>query len=327
MGMFASNVVVGTSLIMSVAWIVMVSLPTGWQEKSTLVWNFRPGLYSVTVERSIGAHGVNAVAYLGDSMVSKVRGKTSAGLQKTLQAVEPGSHSIRHYRDIFCNLAAVPLANQNCGPWDHLLIASWLMLLCTVVTVILLWTGAGFYYYYWHESARAVSRKWATGLLIVAPTLQLFGLAGYTALTFSFGRWLTEQLPISSGQSTYGGAYIGSCLLWLFTWVPSLIMCTCGGKSDSEELEEEAAWQRKQDFEAAIGYGGCEGQGFSPDPYAQVDPYGQQISPPQYAQQGYPQDAYSQQQAPYAQSPQYQGAQYQHQQQAGAGQYYQHQQY
>jgi hypothetical protein len=245
MGKCAGNIVVAVAVLLSIFWLIVICVPTGWQTKATLVWNFHVGLYYVKVDRG----PVGMVAHLGAAILdfgaSKITKKQSRVFGDSLKMITEGEESLRFYRDMFCNTAVIPVLNMSCAPWEHLLIGSWVMLLTTIMTIILLLSGAAFMYYYVHHNTRTKVRKWAMGLLTSGAIVNLMGLGAYTGLSFNFGHWLAE-LMLSSSGATYSFVYVLALMLHLFTWTPVLIACTCAKAGEAEDIAEDMAWERKK---------------------------------------------------------------------------------
>jgi len=186
--------------VISMIWLIMICVPTGWHTKSTLIWNFNVGLYYVKVDRAIVGSIAHGVAGMLDFTASAIRKKKTSVLSDALSHITTGEESLRYYRDMFCNVAMV--GQMNCAPWEHLLIGSWIMLLTTIITILLLIIGATFTYYYEYHNARRKVRQWALGFYVCAGFFNMLGLGAYTGLTFSFGHWLREFM-ITSARTTF----------------------------------------------------------------------------------------------------------------------------
>lgn len=256
MGKCAGNIVVMITCILALSWMIIICLPTGWQTKATMIWNFHVGLYRVEVKAGLVGSALQAVGGIGDFTATRIRKKKTTWFKKAIKHVTTGEESLRYYRDLFCNVAVIPVMNMSCAPWEHLLIGSWVMLLSTIMTILLLLTGAAFMYYYVHHNTRAKVRKWAMGFLTAGPIVNMMGLAGYTGLTFQFGHWLAE-LMLSSAGATFSFIYVLALMLHLFTWAPVLIACTCAKAGEAEDIAEDMAWERKKllyGFDDEYGY-------------------------------------------------------------------------
>lgn len=297
MGQTSAIVTMMLAGTLSIFWVIAIAGGFTWHRKSTLIWNFDVGLNHVIVSKSLGGHAAHGVGFLFDKVTGKISGKPSSAAQQAISEISEGEQSLRFYRDAFCSAASV--IGDNCSPWDHLLIGSWILTIVVIIGVIMLCVAAIFQWYYWTQEPRRLTRAWAQGLYITAPILLAMGMVVYSLLTVSFSRWLSE-LQISSRNSTFSYTYVYSWMLLFFTFIPSLINCTFAGVSDMEDGLEDISRQKRE-----LMYGACDpsygGQanpyGAQPQAQQMYDQYGQPIADP-YA--GYAQ-GYGQQQQPYQQ--------------------------
>jgi len=282
MGKCAGTVALSLAVFFAFHWTCLICCPQGWHTKSTLIWNFHVGLYKVRVEPAIAANLAGGVAKAADYVVgsvssSKKRKRKPSFFADAVSFVTEGEETLRYYRDLFCTTASI--VAQNCAPWEMLLWASWMLIICTIISNILLLIGAGMQYYYWFHSARKIYRKWSSGLWVAASFTNLIGLAAYTGLTFQFGQWLAEMM-ITSARSTFSFIYVLAVVSHLFTWAPCLIAWTCIRPNEQEEMAEQLALEKK-----ALRWG-------LDDEYddelleTQYDEYGEPVMP--HDQYGYP---------------------------------------
>jgi len=269
----APGAILGVSFFLSAAWTALLFVPSGWQVKSTMIWDFDCGLYHVKVSKAIGGHVLGGLASLSKSDKAKA----------VVDAFTEGDGTIQGYRDQFCNLGMI--IPSNCTPWQHLLIGSWIMLFTAVITAILLFSGSGLYYYYYSNESLSRIRQWAMGCFALAPVIAIGGLGGYACLTFAFAQWLQEFMIANSSNITFGLTSIFAAFVGLLTAIPAILVALCGKRAEAEyfaEAQEDqnlTGYQQMQDPYAQGGYGAAApgyDQGYSQGGQGQYQQYPQQ---------------------------------------------------
>lgn len=282
-GGVAPTMILTVSFFLTVAWAVLIFIPSGWQIKSTIVWDFDCGLYNVKVSKAVGGHVAKFVA----SGVDKATGSKAA--TSVVDFFTEGDGTIQGYRDQFCNLGMI--VPQNCTPWNNLHYGSWVMLFSAILTAICLFAGSGFYYVYFQSEAKAMWRKWAMGFLAIAPVIAIGGMAGYALLTMSFSNWLAEFKVANQSAITFGFTSIFAAFVALLTVIPFIMLATCGKRHEAEFFEENQDIYGAGYQDANYGAAGCApGQ----DPYGAPaqDPYAAYPAPAQQQYGQYPQQGY-----------------------------------
>lgn len=174
------RVVVVMSFFISIAYGVLLCVPTGWHTKVTQIWSFYIGLWNVKVRADT----------LGGTILKKLcNGVSSTGWKRMSETLNDGDHDIQRLRDEFCNADMFTGGFlNNCWIWTQFMYGSWAMGLSLVITIVFLLAGAGM------TCAKPTKCiRWAgLGCYCTAAFFNAGGCAGYAFLTMNMSNWLME---------------------------------------------------------------------------------------------------------------------------------------
>jgi len=278
-------VVIATGV--SIAYVVLLVIPSGWHVKVTQIWSFYIGLFNVTIKAdSIGSYLIKSIIMLA-AKATKSNGPSREFVQKLLDILDPEeAHDIQGLRDALCNIEMLAGGFfNNCQVWSYVLYGSWIMAISLLITIVLLMAGSCLLL----ASPTKCVRWTSFCMFSMAAVVNLLGLGGYIALSFQLQRWLVEIYG-SHGGLTFSVASIACAgLTLLVCLIPAMVFaCT---NLPRGHIEDD--WDQQNVVVDAYGNPMLVDANGVP---IQVDQYGNQSfsgPPSQYDQ---PYDPYAQQQ-------------------------------
>lgn len=251
--------------------IFVMVYPSGWHLKTTHIWSFYVGLFSVEVK----------IDTIAGSVILKAA-KALAGkqvMQKMQSVLEPGASSIQHFRDEFCNVEILSggILN-NCYVWGYLYYGGMLAAIGLGVSIVLKLTAVAMLLL---PRTRCVRMAVLTTMGL-ASFLSFGAVIGYIALTSSFREWLVNVQLAHSGL-TYGSMAIVAGVLALASPLPAVLLMACAqftfAKDDEWEYEGEYGMQQPI-YDPSMGAApGCYDPSMGPPPPGYGPGYS--VGPPQ----------------------------------------------
>eukprot|EP00929_Paragymnodinium_shiwhaense_P068878 TRINITY_DN34728_c0_g1_i1.p1 TRINITY_DN34728_c0_g1~~TRINITY_DN34728_c0_g1_i1.p1 ORF type:complete len:332 (-),score=43.95 TRINITY_DN34728_c0_g1_i1:76-1071(-) len=223
MGKNGAIAVCAVNALLSLCWLVVIAVPTGWHNNTHYLSYFYVGLYQAQFEQPPAAQ-----------MTSWIAGRISANLQRAMDSFSTGSASLTDARERACTLANV--LPEWCNVWIHLQWCGFFMIMFGITTIICYGLSAGFTWYYWYVKPKEVTRHWNRAFQLMAPLLALVGVGTYASFTYNFGTALGSFS--SQTSSTFGVAFYFAVWLCVLGWIPLIIDSMCNGISVREFYDQ-----------------------------------------------------------------------------------------
>lgn len=275
-----SRIVMMLSFGIAAAYGVLMFMPTGWHIKSTQIWTFYVGLFTVSVRMDTLGGGL--FKHLTKGLFSAVQGKDKGnkGWQMFLNALGgcarddpeckggPNDQTIQSLRDQFCNIElVVPGLLRNCHTWSYLLYGSWILAIGLILTIACLLTGCVVL----AAGEGKCIRRTVLGMYCSAAFFNVSGFVGYAFLSMYLKDWLREIYG-SHSQLTFSVSSVACAGLTVVVCVLPLMVFACGMKP---AYEEDEYWQEQEPLLDEYGNPVPVDQYGNPLPSA-PDPYVQQ---------------------------------------------------
>lgn len=220
--MILERTVMGMSVAISITYIVLICIPSGWHTKVSQIWSFYLGLFSVEVRQDTLGGWVIKKTLNSIGRMFGAKGESAWG--KMMEACAEGDHSIQQLRDQFCNIELLSGGFlNNCWVWSQVLYGSWGMAFAMVCTSCCMMTGTALLM----TTPGKCSRMAAMGMFSTAAVVNLLGTGSYVMLTFPLQRWLHEiygshdGLTFSQGSVVAAACTVCVCFMPVMVWFGS----------------------------------------------------------------------------------------------------------
>eukprot|EP00929_Paragymnodinium_shiwhaense_P108846 TRINITY_DN75191_c0_g1_i1.p1 TRINITY_DN75191_c0_g1~~TRINITY_DN75191_c0_g1_i1.p1 ORF type:complete len:375 (+),score=61.19 TRINITY_DN75191_c0_g1_i1:121-1125(+) len=226
------------SLALSVAWIVVAAWPGRWHfESEKLFFRFDIGLYSVHVEKELGASLVGAAVHglahgigAGNQM-EQIKG----GLEQSIL----GDHTLSEMKGAFCSMGNVVGAHM-CTMWTTLQYSSWTTIGLIITTIVFNLAAISLSWYFWNVKATEMGMQWSTSFYWLAFSAGVSAVGCYTAFTNDF------RVFGSGTNITFDTAYMSACFIAGLSLMPAAVHSMCG--ECERELTKLNHWDGKTKF-------------------------------------------------------------------------------
>jgi hypothetical protein len=220
-----------SSLVLAIAWALVISMPYGWHSQDSLVWDLEFSLYAFGASRNLHAleehqnHNVTKLSQIFDT------------LEKRDEMLW-----INAAREKFCMDGVFP---EWCDYFHTLQLASWIVLgsVSFGICCLLMGVNAGFVFHYLKSRlSRSYLRQLAFLYFVIALVMFQLGFWVYYFMTRSTGGHLMHS-GIAFGWMFYMAAAL-NCVSWIPPWM--LLACafrfSWDQEDDTTDDEEEGFW-------------------------------------------------------------------------------------